>query len=251
MDIERFRVFVGGRGLGQVKLRDLQAYDLSLAHLSAATRARRLAAVKSLFGFAHKRLGYLPFDVSAPVKLPAIKDALAERILSEELVLKMLSLEPDPRNHAILRLLYGGGLRVSELCGLKWRDVQQSGDAGQVTVFGKGGKTRSILLSLATWQELLSLSNGTGADRAVFASPSGGHLSPCQVWRIVRAAARRAGILEKVSPHWLRHAHASHSLERGTPLSLIQATLGHSSVAITGRYLHARPKDSSARHLAI
>jgi integrase/recombinase XerD len=67
--------------------------------------------------------------------------------------------------------------------------------------------------------------------------------------RIVRSAARRVGIEANVSPHWLRHAHASHSLDRGAPIHLVQATLGHASVATTGRYLHARPQDSSARYL--
>jgi len=67
----------------------------------------------------------------------------------------------------------------------------------------------------------------------------------------VKAAAERAGLPASVSAHWLRHAHASHSLERGAPIHFVQATLGHSSVATTGRYLHARPSDSSARYLGV
>ncbi len=67
--------------------------------------------------------------------------------------------------------------------------------------------------------------------------------------RVVKAAARQAGLGGAVSAHWLRHAHASHALDRGAPVSLVQATLGHASVATTGRYLHARPNDSSARYL--
>ena len=65
----------------------------------------------------------------------------------------------------------------------------------------------------------------------------------------MKAAAEHAGLPASVSAHWLRHAHASHSLERGAPIHLVQATLGHASVATTGRYLHARPSDSSARYL--
>ena len=68
------------------------------------------------------------------------------------------------------------------------------------------------------------------------------------VWRIVRKAAKRAGIEKAVSCHWLRHAHASHALDRGAPIHLVQATLGHSSIQTTGRYLHARPTDSSSRY---
>jgi integrase len=69
--------------------------------------------------------------------------------------------------------------------------------------------------------------------------------------RAVDAAAKRAGLRAGVSPHWLRHAHATHALERGAPIHLVQATLGHASVVTTGRYLHARPSDSSARYLAV
>ena len=72
-----------------------------------------------------------------------------------------------------------------------------------------------------------------------------------QIMRIVRAAAKRAGIDTNVSPHWLRHAHASHALDRGCPIHLVQATLGHASVATTSRYLHARPTDSFARYLPV
>jgi Phage integrase family len=68
---------------------------------------------------------------------------------------------------------------------------------------------------------------------------------------IVRRAAQRAGVFDRVSPHWLRHAHASHALDHGAPIHLVQATLGHGSVATTSRYVHARPGDSSARFLAL
>jgi len=149
---------------------------------------------------------------------------------------------------------------VSELCSLKWRDTQERGDAGQVTIYGKGDKTRAVLLSPETWRELVSLRNGAGIDDPIFpprerspecAEGDKVHLSPSQVQRIVTKAARRAGIDKPVSPHWLRHAHASHALDRGCPVHLVQATLGHASVATTGRYLHARPEDSSARYLGV
>ena len=87
-------------------------------------------------------------------------------------------------------------------------------------------------------------------DAPVFTSRKGGSLDTRQVHRIVRAAGERVGV-EGVSPHWLRHAHASHALERGAPIHLVQATLGHASVATTGVYLHARPTESSGRYLAV
>jgi integrase/recombinase XerD len=82
----------------------------------------------------------------------------------------------------------------------------------------------------------------------VFASRSGKPLERSRVTRIVREASQRAGITTNVSTHWLRHAHASHALDRGAPIHLVQATLGHRSVATTSRYLHARPDESSAAY---
>jgi integrase/recombinase XerD len=135
--------------------------------------------------------------------------------------------------------------------GLRWRDLQPRDNAGQITIFGKGGKTRAVLLSNGTWKPLIDLRGQADTDSPVFRSRKGGALDTSQAWRIVKAAALRAGINPKVSCHWLRHAHASHALDRGAPIHLVQQTLGHASVATTGIYLHARPADSSARYLGI
>ena len=248
-DVERFRA-LAGKQLHQVTLGDVQDFADSLVSLAPASQARVLSAVKSLLAFAH-RVGYLTYDVGRPLRLPRQKNRLAERILPEADVHRMLALEPGRRNRVLLRLLYGAGLRVSELCGLLWRDVQERGDAGQITVTGKGGKTRAVLLSAATWTEVAALRDGACPDAQLFRSRKGGRLDESQVVRIVRAAGKRADIADIVSPHWLRHAHASHALDRGCPIHLVQATLSHASVATTGRYLHARPTDSSARYLAV
>ena len=252
-DWERFAGFVDENPVRAVKLGDVQAYADSLDGLAPATRARRLNVVRSLFAFA-LRIGYLQFNVAAAVKTPTIKDARAERILSEADTLKMINLEQNTRNSAMLRLIYGAGLRVSELTGLLWRDAQarDADDTGQITVFGKGGKTRVIVLSAGSYAEMMALrTDRDGDDDPVFRSRKGGKLDPSQIHRIVGKAAKRAGIKAAVSPHWLRHAHASHALDRGAPISLVQATLGHASVATTGLYLHARPSDSSAKYLAV
>ena len=94
------------------------------------------------------------FTVGKAVKAPPVKNTLAERILAETDTLLMIRLEPNPRNRALLTLLYGGGLRIAELCGLRWRDLTERDGAGQVTVYGKGGKTRIVLLSANTWATL-------------------------------------------------------------------------------------------------
>ena len=108
-----------------------------------------------------------------------------------------------------------------------------------------------MLLSPNTWRSLTNLRAEAGPDAPVFRSAKGGHLDPSQIHRVVKAAAKRAGISCALSAHWLRHAHASHALDRKVEIHLVQQTLGHANIATTGRYLHARPNDSSARHLGV
>jgi integrase/recombinase XerD len=239
-----------GKPLAAVTLGDLQAFADGRGHLAPATRARTLHAVKSLLAFG-QRIGYLPFNVGAPLRIPGSRNTLAERILPETDVHRLIALEPGVRNHALLRLFYAAGVRVAELCGLRWRDTQPRDDGGQITVWGKGQRTRAVVLPAGAWRELAALRGDAGGDDPVFRSRKRGALSTAQAWRIVRAAAQRAGVELPVSPHWLRHAHASHALDRGEPIHLVQATLGHASVATTGKYLHARPTESSGKYLAV
>ncbi len=241
---------VVGKPLQSVTLVDLQGFSDSIAALGENSRKRILASVKSLFTFGHK-LGYLPFNVAAALKLPKSKDELAARILTEEQVQTMIALTTKERDKVLLRLLYASAGRISEVCRLTWADVQPNGDSGQITLFGKGGKTRAVKLSAATWKTLQALRHGAAHDEPVFASQKGGALDETQIHRLVKAAAQRAGIPGNVSAHWLRHSHASHALDRGASVALVRDTLGHSSLAVTSRYTHAKPTDSSALHLAI
>jgi integrase/recombinase XerD len=252
-DVGRFLAWAG-KPLHAVTLADLQNFARTLTEGADASRYRTLSAIKSLLAFGH-RLGYLPFEVGRALRLPSVRNRLNERILSEAELHRILTLEPIPRNRAMLMLLYASGIRVSELCALAWRDLQPNGASGQITVFGKGNVTRSVQLPQSVWQLLIALrSNGAGLSDPVFRSRKGtnrGFLQPVAVLRVVRTAAKRAGIELPVSPHWFRHAHASHALDRGAPIHLVQATLGHASVTTTGRYLHARPQDSSSRFLPL
>ncbi len=248
-DAERFLEAMG-KPLHRITLGDLQQYAGQLVEtgLEPSSVYRSMSAVKSLFAFGH-RLGYLAFDVARPLRLPALRDGLADRILEETDVVRMIALEQMPRNRAILLTLYTGGFRVAELCSLKWSDLQNRDTAGQITVFGKGAKTRTVLMPSSVWNAVQLLRNDAKENAPVFRSRKGGHLDESQVWRIVRKASKRAGIEKEVSCHWLRHAHASHALDRGAPIHLVQATLGHSSISTTGKYLHARPTESSSSYL--
>ena len=249
--------------LARVKLQHFWdwADHLEASGLVPATIARKLAALKSLFSFGH-RIGYLTFNVGAAVSTPKVPDRLAERILSEPDVQLILVHEENLRNAVLLRLFYASGARVSELANLRWKAVQERGKengrlVGQVVLLGKGEKTRSILLSADTWEAIdklktdeLRCGHGTAND-PVFRSRKGNLLSRQQMWRIVKTAAKRVGLEQAVSPHWLRHAHASHALDHGAPTHLVKETLGHKSLATTSKYTHARPDDSSARYLSV
>jgi integrase len=143
-------------------------------------------AVKSLLSFG-ERTGYLPFNVGAAVRVPPVKNVLAERILEENDVIRLIALEPDPRNHALLRLGYIAGLRISEICGLRWRDAtRRAAGGGQIAVFGKGGKTRVIVLPASIWRELVELRGEAPDDDSMFRSAKGGALDPSQIHRIVK-----------------------------------------------------------------
>ncbi|KOP26513.1 integrase [Hapalosiphon sp. MRB220] len=237
--------------LPELGLAHLQAWSDSLQG-SENSRKTAVSAIKSLFTFAHE-IGLIQVNPGRAMKLPKPKDCLSERILSEGEIHAMLALETDIRNKLMLKLLYYCGLRVSELIALKWKSAIPRQVGGQLTLFGKGRKTRVVLVPVALWRELEVYRSDAGNEDPIFKSrelnANGNyHMSRTQAWRVVKAAAARIGINDP-SPHWLRHAHASHSLDRGAPIHLVQQTLGHESVATTSRYLHARPGDSSSLYL--
>jgi len=248
-DVQRFMSFMDKR-LHQITLADLQEFADILVSLQPSSQHRILAAIKSLLTFSHK-IGYLPFDVGKPLKVPKFRDGLAERILSEAEVQRIIGMESAPRDHLLLRVLYAGGIRVSEVCRLIWKDLQPREDGGQMTIYGKGNKTNVILLPNPLWNDLVIYRGNAPDTSPLFKSRKGGPLHPAQVWRIVRKSAKRAGISKPVSPHFFRHAHASHALERGASISLVARTLSHSSIQTTGRYLHAKPSDCSSRYLQV
>jgi integrase/recombinase XerD len=187
--------------LSRMTLAELQGFAQSLASsgLAPISRARTLAAVKSLFGFC-VRMRYLAVNPAAELALPAYENRLAERILAEEDVRRVLAAETEPRNRVLLRLLYTGGLRVSEACHLLWRNLHARGDAGKITVFGKNGRTRAIPLPAEVWGELMGRRGAAKPEEPVFRSRSGKALDRGRVRVILRRAAERAGVVGGVSP---------------------------------------------------
>lgn len=230
-----------GRPLVQLTYEDLATFTGSLTGANT-TRARRAATVRSFLRFGH-RLGLLPQVLFPPT--PRSQSRLHERILDEAEVHAVIAELPAGRDRCLARLLYLGGLRISEALDLRWHDVGKR----WVTVTGKGTRTRTVLLPDRLIEDLGSLRSGADPGIHVFRNSRGRRLSASYVRRIVRRAGLEA--LDKpVSPHWLRHCHASHALDHGAPIHLVAHDLGHASVSTTTAYLHVRPDQGSSLYLA-
>jgi len=246
------------RGFEALALRD----DGSPA--SRATLMAQTAMVKSLLTCG-ARLRYLDANLGELFRLKAVPADRARRILSEPDTFVLLRSAESDRDALLLEVAYYGGLRVSELVTLTWSHLLDRDD-GKLQIaglVGKGGKEREVLLPADLANRLREFRQGAGDDEAVFQGrPSTqrtakdrpeGAMSARAVAQVIKRTAKRAalpkGVQERISPHWLRHAHASHALDNKAPISLVQQTLGHGSLKTTSIYAHAKPGDSSALYL--
>lgn len=244
--------FVDNVSLDVITLGQLQAYIDTLAGspegLKQSSINLHIMAIKSLYSWAMD-VGAIRFNIAHTLKAPKLKDELASRILSQEDVIRMIALEDNKRDHAMLRLMYMTGMRVGEIATLTWKDIRKIEQGASITVFGKGGKTRYVLISQSMLEELQALGE---QKQAVFKSRKGATaLEERAITRIVSEAAKRAGIEEAVSAHWLRHANASHALDNGATIAVVKESLGHESLHTTSRYTHARPNDGTSRYIRI
>jgi integrase/recombinase XerD len=250
-DIHDFLAFCQ-KHIDEVTLEDIQNWDTSLElRCAPAYRKRKLAALKSLYSFAHKN-ELIPKNPGAAVKSPKTKDASAERILSEDEWERMLLAEPNRQHQLMLAFLYESRARVSEFCSLKWKYLREEPDGSAlVTLFGKGNKTRKVTLTPHLWQALKATKPASAkGDEPIFLNSRHKAYSTVQVWRIIRAAGERVG-LYGVSPHWLRHSGATHQLINGSPLHLQQQELGHSGLDVTSKYLHILPGEYGAQYTKV
>jgi site-specific recombinase XerD len=156
-DARRFLAFAG-KPLAAVTLADLQGWETGMTG-SHATRTRRLAAVKSLLTFG-ARMGVLEHNAGVALKIQKAQSAAGERVLSQTDVTRLIAAEANPRLRALLRLLYVCGLRASELCALRWRDLSGTDrKGGEARILGKGGKLRVVVVPADLWRELAALAS--------------------------------------------------------------------------------------------
>jgi len=211
-----------------------------------STQARKSAAVRSFYGFA-LREGLATRDVPSLVDAPRPGSYLPD-VLAPEDVERILDAPPDDvpvgvRDRAILELLYACGLRVSELVGLDTDRVDLQGQ--QVRVIGKGNKERRVPMGDEARERLhryrigpRELWTAGKPSPALFVGQRGKRMSRESVWQLVRRWTEAAGVSERVTPHTFRHSFATHLLEGGADLRVVQALLGHASISTTQLYTH-------------
>ena len=249
-DLDRYIDYLAGSGLtepGEVERPHVEAYVGALCDLGLAASSveRGVSAVKGFHRFM-LREEISPTCPTADLPLPSKPSRLPD-VISREAAGRLLD-QPFPntpaglRDHAMLEVLYGCGLRVSELTGLDLRDVAL--DEELLRVFGKGSKERVVpILGVAatTLGEYLEQGRGSltgkAPNAAVFLNVRGGRISRQSVHKLVERYGRVAGI-EGLHPHTLRHSFATHLLEGGADLRVVQELLGHADISTTQLYTH-------------
>ena len=192
--------------------------------------------------------------VGVALRPPKVPRDVSRRILSRSELRKLIRGARTPRDAAILNVFYASALRRDELHSLRWSSVSIDEDSGDafLSVVGKGEKPRTVRIPASIWKLAAALRRPEDLDDGpIFRGRNDQPLSWSGIYRVVVAAAARAKLGKAVSPHWMRHAHASHAIDRNAPLTLVRDTLGHSSLATTSIYAHSRPKESSGRYLGL
>ena len=264
-DLRRYEHFLRARRItdpatiGEATVSEYVEYLGRLAldddtHLAPASIARGLVAVRSFHRFCASE-GLLESDPSEQVGAPRVPQGIPKALDEPEIEAILNSVVGDDpraqRDRAILEVLYATGVRISELVGLDLADIDL--DDGIARVLGKGDKERVVPMGRAARSELrtycsdgrLALRSSRVARRdadAVFLNARGGRLTRQGCWQLVHRAGERAGLGEQLSPHVLRHSFATHMLDHGADIRVVQELLGHASVSTTQVYTKVSPE---------
>lgn len=254
-DVEKLMAYVLKHGIAveRCTYEDLQGFlrELSDSGVSNATVVRVVSSIKSFYRYLEFE-GVIKEDPSVLVESPKLGRHLPD-VLSVEEVDKIveavdLNKPEGQRNRAILETLYGCGLRVSELVNLQLTDIYRK--EGVVCIVGKGNKERLVPISKTAIKEIdtycaegrARLRIKPGYEGFVFLNRRGAQLTRVMIFTIIKNAVKAAGIEKSVSPHTFRHSFATHLLENGANLRMIQEMLGHSSITTTEVYTHLNSK---------
>ncbi|MBS1972128.1 MAG: tyrosine-type recombinase/integrase [Bdellovibrionales bacterium] len=207
------------------------------AGLSLASRNRKTATLKSFFGWAYQEQ-LTERDLATQIHCPKVPKKLPHFLSVDEALAVLHSYDSEPetphklQDRAMFLVLYGGGLRVSEACGLKWSDVHFS--TRSLRLKGKGGKERLVILPSMAMDVLQKLRKEGEGDYVFGMEP----LSPRVAYEWVRQRGAKAQLMKPLHPHALRHSFATHLLSSGANLRTLQELLGHESLQATEKYTH-------------
>ncbi len=228
-------------------IRQFMEWLVDMHLLGERSIARTLSAIRSFFAFTVQE-GWREDDCSNMIHIPKFGKKLPEVLNVEEIESMLNALDKSKphhiRNRAMLELLYGSGLRVSELINIRMADLHF--EEQYLRVLGKGQKERLVPLGEPSIRSLTYYFNhvrsqmkiSEGFDSYVFLNKHGKNISRISVFTFIKALARKAGIVKQVSPHTLRHSFATHLIEGGADLRAVQDMLGHESITTTEIYLH-------------
>ncbi|WP_290457305.1 site-specific tyrosine recombinase XerD [uncultured Duncaniella sp.] len=249
-DVARMLSWLAGEAkpLRDVTLDTLRLYlgDLHDVGIAVRSQARIVASLRSFFGFLSME-DYLPANPAELLETPRLGLHLPEVLTLEEIDSMIASIdyskEECQRDRAMMEVLYGCGLRVSELIGLEISRTYL--DDGFLIVRGKGDKERMVPMSETSIEEIKGwladrerMKVKPGDENILFLNRRGGRLTRQRAFQIVKGLAEAAGVRKTISPHTLRHSFATHLLEGGANLRAIQQMLGHESIATTQIYIH-------------
>ncbi|HEX5038125.1 MAG TPA: site-specific tyrosine recombinase/integron integrase [bacterium] len=234
-DLDHLKAFLNGRDLLSVDARALRSYVASLfGSLQPASIARRLSSVRTLYRYL-LRQGVVEASPAEGLTLPKLPKKLPRFLVQEEAGRVVESGPSRPRERAILELLYGTGIRVGELTGLVFKNVDM--EEGWIRVRGKGNKERVVPMGGKALAALADYIKERGSqDGPLFAGAKGAPVTERTIQRLVKRTAAKAGIVKRTTPHTLRHSYATHLLEAGADLRGIQELLGHGNLSTTQKY---------------
>jgi integrase/recombinase XerD len=246
--IEHFLQFTG-KNLSQIMIEDIQDYlrSLNLRNQKVSTIKVKLMTIKSLFSYCVKT-GYLSLNPAAMVDNPKVNDNISQKLLTVDDVKNLMSHTEGIRDKLLIKVMFGLGLRVSEAINLRWVNFSVDGEKVNLTIIGKGNRQRTVLVIPSLWQELQVLRK-KGIDYLFTASEHNIPLRRNTAHYMLKKVAKKAGLNENLSCHWLRHSHATEAIKGGCDLSLLQQSLGHSSITTTQRYLCLRLNEGSGNYI--
>jgi integrase/recombinase XerD len=248
-DLEQFSKFLKGRSLLQVAEENLFAF-LGSRKGRASSAARRVSTLKRFYQYClrERRIDADPtLRLDPPKRTPRFPKSLSEADVEALLAAPDAAKPLGLRDRAMLETLYATGLRVSELVGLKTFEVNL--DAGVVRVMGKGAKERLVPLGeeAVHWVSTYLKTRKGGAD-ALFLTDRGSGMTRQAFWHLIRRYGARAIPGKKLSPHVLRHAFATHLINHGADLRVVQLLLGHADISTTQIYTHVARERLKALH---